>query len=152
MRGRGAEHQLTRRPPEGPRIRRTGLSHRGSVVETLRWFPEADIVVSKWGVRSDGGPQMRGDEQVEARGLGDEGIHQRQNKGDRSLLNTLQGSCRKGNRGEAVCNQAVGGGWFQRGKTRRTGDIWNVPFFGNCAWWEVAHWWGRVYGYFEVAT
>ena len=42
-----------------------------------------------------------------------ERIHLKQNKGDRSLLNTPQGSAaggRQDRRGEAVCTEAVGGG------------------------------------------
>lgn len=49
-------------------------------------------MVSKWGVsQSGGGPQMWGDDWVEASGAGGERIHRRQNKGE-SLLNTLDGS------------------------------------------------------------
>lgn len=43
---------------------------------------------------------------------GGERIHLRQNKGDRSLLKAPQRSGRQDSRGEAVCNEGVGGGCF----------------------------------------
>lgn len=39
---------------------------------------------------SDAGPQMWDNDQGEASGAGNEKIHPRQNKGDRSLLNKLK--------------------------------------------------------------
>ena len=56
---------------------------------------------------------MGGHDQVEASGSGYERIHLRQNKGDRSLSNTLQGAaCRQDSEGEAVCKEVVGRGFF----------------------------------------
>ena len=53
---------------------------------------------------------MWGNDRVEANGVGGERIHLKQNKGDRSLLNTSQGSSGQDSRGEAVCHEVVGGG------------------------------------------
>ena len=50
--------------------------------------------------------------QVDACGVGGERIHLRQNKGERSLLNTQQGGSRQDSRGEAVCNEVSGQGCF----------------------------------------
>lgn len=47
---------------------------------------------------------------VEASGTGSEKIHLRQNKGNRSLLNMLQGSNEQDSTGEAVCKEVVSGG------------------------------------------
>lgn len=47
---------------------------------------------------------------VEAGSLGGESIHTRWNKGDRSLLNTPQGSGRQNSKEETVCHEAVVGG------------------------------------------
>ena len=57
------------------------------------------------------GPPNVGNDWVAAGGAGGERIHLRQNKGDRSLLNT-QGSSGQDSRGEAVCQETVGGGCF----------------------------------------
>ena len=75
-------------------------------------------VVSKRGVsRSDGGPPKWGDDGwVEAGGTGGERIHPRQNRGDRSFVNTLQGSSGQDRRGEAVCKDAAGGAVFEGGR------------------------------------
>ena len=51
-------------------------------------------------------------DQVEANGVGDERIHLRQNKGDKNVLNTPQGSGGHESRRVAVCKDAVGGGCF----------------------------------------
>lgn len=49
---------------------------------------------------------MGGDNQVEASGVGDERIHPRQQQGDRSSLNELQGSGGQDSPGETVCYEA----------------------------------------------
>ena len=41
-----------------------------------------------------------------------ERIHPRQKKGDRSVLNSLQGRGGRDYRGKAICNEAVVGGCF----------------------------------------
>ena len=51
-------------------------------------------------------------DQVQAGSTGGERIHLRQSKGDRSLMNTPQGSSGQDCRGEAVGNEVVGGGCF----------------------------------------
>ena len=73
---------------------------------------------------------MWGEDQVEANGAGGERIHLRQNKGNRSLWNTPQGSSRQVMSAMRQWEGAV----FKAGKVRSYGDIWNFPFFGNCAW------------------
>lgn len=44
---------------------------------------------------------------VEAGGTGSEGIHLRQNKGKRCLLNTKQGSHKQDSKSETICNETV---------------------------------------------
>ena len=51
---------------------------------------------------------------VGASDSGGERIHSRQNKGDRSLLNTLQGSSGQDSRGETRCHVAVVSGHSSR--------------------------------------
>lgn len=46
-------------------------------------------------------------DQVEASSAGGERIHPKQNKRDKSLLNTPQGSSEQTCKGEAVCHKAV---------------------------------------------
>lgn len=50
---------------------------------------------------------MGGDKQVEASGVGDERIHPKQQQGDRSSLNELQGSGRQDSRGETATRQGM---------------------------------------------
>ena len=68
-------------------------------------------------------------DRVGAGSMGSERIHQRQSKGDRSLLNTLQGSPREDSKGQAVCIEAVVGAVF-KGEGE---DMWGhkefSPFF-----------------------
>ena len=82
--------------------------------------------------------------------MGVERIHLRQRKGDRSLLNPPKRSHGLGNRGETICKEAVGVGYFKRGKMRRYGKGWNFPFFGTSAWLYEAHWLAKAYGHLEV--
>lgn len=37
----------------------------------------------------------------------------------------------------------------ERGKGKRYGNVWNLPFPGDCAWLQVAHCSVRAYGYFK---
>ena len=56
-------------------------------------------------------------------------IHPRQNKRDRSLLNTLQGSSSQGSKGETACqDEGVVGAVVREGEVRRYGNMWNFPF------------------------
>ena len=59
-----------------------------------------------------GAPKYGAMNQVRAGGTGSERIHPRQNKGDRTLLNTPQRNSWQDSRGEAVRQEAVGGGCF----------------------------------------
>ena len=65
-----------------------------------------------------------------AGGLGREGTHRRQNKGDRSLLKRAIREQHRDCKGEAVCQEAVVGRGVsgEGGKVRRLGDVWNSPF------------------------
>jgi len=60
--------------------------------------------------------------------MGSERIHPRQNKGDRSLLNTPQGSSGQESKGETVCARWWWGGCSERGKVRRCGNVCSCPF------------------------
>lgn len=61
----------------------------------------------------DGGPHTYGDKiGWKSGGLEGEKIHLKQNKGDRSLLNTVQGTGGQLSSGETACNEAMGGGCF----------------------------------------
>ena len=72
--------------------------------------------------------EMWGDNGVEANDAGGERVQLRRNKGDRSLLNILQGSSRR----------TVEGGCLQEGSGRgKDEEVWqhmeSSPFFGNHA-------------------
>ena len=58
---------------------------------------------------------MGNPEWVEAGCAGRERILPRQNKGERSLLSTLEGSSRQESKGDTSCNEAVCGGGGHRG-------------------------------------
>lgn len=66
-----------------------------------------------------------------ASGSASERIQQRQDKGDRSLLNTLHGSRGQDGRGETVGHEAMARGQLQGGG-REYGEVRNLPSFGNC--------------------
>lgn len=55
---------------------------------------------------------MWGDDRVEVGDTGGERIHLQQNKGDKCLWNTPQGSGAQDSREEAICKEVVGGGCF----------------------------------------
>lgn len=77
------------------------------------WFSRRKLV----SVLLDRGPEMWGNDRVEASSTGGERIHPRQNKGVRSLLRE-QGSCRQASKAGTVCDEASGGGCFSKGKVR----------------------------------
>ena len=56
---------------------------------------------------SDAGPQMWDNDRLEAGGAGNEKIHPRHNKGDRRLLNTLQGNSGQTSKGDTICHGVV---------------------------------------------
>lgn len=63
-----------------------------------------------------GAPEMQGEDQVGTSGTRGARVHLRQNKGDRSLWNTPEGSCGQDSKGGAVCSEVVGGGCFSKGE------------------------------------
>ena len=69
-----------------------------------------EIEIKSYTIEWGGGLHMWGNNQVEAGGTGGERIHLRQNKGDRSVLNTSQGSSGQDSKGETVCKETVCGG------------------------------------------
>lgn len=72
---------------------------------------------------------------MEASGVGDEINHQSQNKGEWSLLNTLDRGGRQDNKAETSCNEVVVRGYSYRAEWRSMGTYVISPpfffFFGN---------------------
>lgn len=69
---------------------------------------------------------------VEASVAGGEGIHPKQNKGNRNLLKTLQGSSRQGSKGETVYQTRWWGAVDEGGRE----EVWErieFSFLATCA-------------------
>lgn len=76
---------------------------------------------------------MWGEDAVEAGGPGGERIHPWQNKGDRSLLNTLQGNGPRTAEGKRFARRQ----WvalYLKQEGEEGGDVWKFPFYANCTW------------------
>lgn len=81
------------------------------------------------------GPPYVGDSKEEGGGAGSERIHPGQNKRDRSLLNTLEGSDGQDSKAQTVHHEAVGvvGSCRLRGKSEEIWEYMDFPFFDTCA-------------------